>query len=82
MLLSLVKIGNSRGIRIPKTVIDQCHFENDVECEVQSGTLILKPSRVPRQGWNEAFLTMSHSGDDALIDQNRPTEWDRSEWVW
>ncbi|MDO9303363.1 MAG: AbrB/MazE/SpoVT family DNA-binding domain-containing protein [Anaerolineales bacterium] len=78
----IVKIGNSRGVRIPKMLIEQMGFTKDVEIVVQRGQLVLRPVTRPRRGWDEQFLAMAEHGDDKLIDEPVSTQWDRSEWKW
>jgi len=78
----IVKIGNSRGVRIPKMLIEQMGFTKDVEIVVQRGQLILRPVMRPRRGWEEQFIAMAKYGDDKLIDESVSTQWDRSEWKW
>ena len=78
----VIKIGNSRGIRIPKPLIDQARLGNEVEIAVQRGQLVIRPVSRPRSGWDEQFQAMTEHGDDQLIDKPVPTKWDRSEWVW
>jgi len=78
----IVKIGNSRGIRIPKVVIDQLGLEGEVEISVQRNHLIVRPASRPRDHWDEQFRAMAERGDDQLLDTPTPTEWDRDEWQW
>lgn len=78
----VVKIGNSRGIRIPKLFIDQTRLGNEVEIAVQRGTLVIRPISHPRNGWAEQFRTMAEYGDDHLLDKLASTKWDKTEWVW
>ena len=78
----IVKIGNSRGVRIPKMLIEQMGFTKDVEIIIQRGQLILRPVTRPRRGWDEQFIAMAKHGDDKLIDEPVSTQWDRSEWKW
>ncbi|HEY9528822.1 MAG TPA: AbrB/MazE/SpoVT family DNA-binding domain-containing protein [Anaerolineales bacterium] len=78
----IIKIGNSRGIRIPKTLIDQVKLGNEVEIVVQRGHLLIRPVSRPRGGWDEQFRAMAEHGDDQLLDKPVPTKWDRSDWVW
>ena len=78
----IIKIGNSRGIRIPKTLIDQVKLGNEVEIVVQRGHLLIRPVSRPRGGWDEKFRAMAEHGDDQLLDKPVPTKWDRSDWVW
>lgn len=80
----LVKIGNSRGIRIPKPVIEQCGFEDEVEIQVRDHVLVVRSASRVRDGWNEAFAHMAESGDDQLLDRvaEPTTSWDEEEWEW
>ena len=78
----VIKIGNSRGVRIPKLFIDQARLGNEVEIAVQRGHLVIRPVLRPRSGWAEQFRAMAERGDDRLLDKPVPTKWDRSEWAW
>jgi len=84
MKTQLVKIGNSRGIRLPKSIIEQIGLERDVELEVQSDRIIIRKAGHPRAGWAEAFREMAARGDDELIDGDLPplTSFDTEEWEW
>ncbi|MBI5558426.1 MAG: AbrB/MazE/SpoVT family DNA-binding domain-containing protein [Deltaproteobacteria bacterium] len=82
MKASIIKIGNSQGVRIPKPIIDQCGFENEVEFEVRNHDLIIKPLRRPRQDWENAFKVMAANGEDKLLDAETQTRWDKEEWEW
>jgi len=84
MKATLVKIGNSRGIRIPKPVIEQCGFEDEVEIQVRDHVLLVHSVSRVRDGWNEAFARMAESGDDLLLDcvAEPTTSWDEEEWEW
>jgi len=79
----IVKIGNSRGIRIPKVLLDQAKLGDEIEMQVQGDKLILCPLRNPRQGWEEQFVEMARLGDDRLLDADTvPGSWDKDEWEW
>ena len=78
----IVKIGNSRGVRLPKLLIDQMGFKKEVEIVVQRGQLVLRPVTHPRYGWEEQFLAMAKHGNDKMLDEPTSTQWDRSEWKW
>ncbi len=82
MRASIIKIGNSQGVRIPKPIIEQCGFNNEVELEVQNHELIIKSKRHPRQNWASAFSAMAENGDDKLLDSTILTKWDEEEWEW
>ncbi len=84
MKAALIQIGNSRGIRLPKPVIDQCGFEQEVEMVVQHNELVIRSSTQPRAGWAGAFSQMRECADDELIDHvaETRTEWDEENWEW
>ena len=80
----IVRIGNSRGIRLPKAVLEECQFGDAVELSVEAGALVVRPLRLPRDGWDQAFKAMAEIGDDELLDAEAPggTAWDEAEWEW
>jgi antitoxin MazE len=82
MKAEIIRIGNSRGIRIPKILLEQCGLENEVELEVKDKTLIVSSPSKPRQGWNEAFAAGTGQGRDIPLDPHVGTAWDESEWEW
>jgi antitoxin MazE len=83
MRTELVRIGNSRGIRIPKPIIEQCGFGEKVELRVENQRLIVSPQRAPRQGWEEAFRAAGSSAEDGLLLEGvRANEFDRKDWQW
>ena len=80
----LVPIGNSRGVRIPKPLIEQCGLTDEVDLDVQDGTILIRAPRVrPRACWTNAFARMANKGDDQLAESHFPsTQWDKDEWEW
>jgi antitoxin MazE len=68
MKTNVIRIGNARGIRIPKTLLEQCHLRDEVEIEVQDDHLVIRPIVKPRSGWEDAFRRMHELGDNALLD--------------
>jgi len=84
MKVSLVKIGNSQGIRIPKTLIEQCGFGDEIELEVKGDALVLRPANPSRGGWDEAFAELTQSKEESvpLLPDYMREEWDESEWTW
>ncbi len=84
MKTALIRIGNSRGIRIPKVFLEQFQFNNEVELEPRHDHLVIRPATQPRSGWENAFRQMREHGDDALLDEEFPstTQWDTTEWEW
>ena len=79
---SIVRIGNSQGVRIPKTLLAISGIENDVEIVVTKGAIIIRPARKARENWAEQFEAMALSGDDTLLDDLVLTEWDKEDWKW
>lgn len=83
MKIELVRIGNSRGIRIPKPLIEQCGFGDVVQLHVQQGRLVIAPDHHPRQGWKQAFAaTVPSAHDPLLLDSLPPNKFDTEEWTW
>ena len=79
----LVQIGNSRGIRLPKTLIEQLGFGEQVEITIRQNSLVIRPSAPPpRAGWEDQFRVMAEHGDDRLLDAPTGTRWDETEWQW
>ena len=80
MEVSVVKIGNSRGIRLSKTLLDKYNIKDTVDLILEKGHIIIKPVSKPRKGWEKAFKAMSENGDDQLLfndvfDDENPEEW-------
>ena len=67
MQVSLIKIGNSKGIRLSKTLIEKYNLRDTVELILEKGQIIIKPSSKPRKGWEKAFKEMAEKGDDQLL---------------
>ena len=83
MRTELVRIGNSRGVRIPKPLIEQCGLGDTVELRVENDCLVISPERRPRQGWEEAFRSAGLAARDELLLENaEPNDFDRKEWRW
>jgi len=83
MKTTLIPIGNSRGIRIPKPLIEQCGLTGDIEMDVRDRVILIHSPHHPRSGWDKAFKQMARLGDDKLLDgQPAATRWDKEEWEW
>lgn len=81
MKARLVRIGNSRGVRLPKAVIEQAALDDVVELEVENQRVIISASRPPRTGWSEAARNLA-AGSQGLLDPTTPTNFDEDEWRW
>jgi len=86
MKLKIVKIGNSKGIRIPKALLRQTGIDEEVNLEVEDNQIILKAiNSSVRVGWESAFAKMNSNHDDKLIDQSsldNQSSFDNDEWEW
>ena len=82
MKTRLVRIGNSRGVRLPKAIIAQAGLTEEVELGVRDGAVVIARAARPRRGWAEAAGKMHARGDDRLLDQPTPTHFDEREWTW
>ncbi len=83
MTTKLIRIGNSRGVRIPKALIEECGLDDAVELQAREGELVIRPAKRPRAGWADAFRGMAGRKRDKLIGGEWPaTAWDKTEWKW
>lgn len=84
----IIPIGNSRGIRIPKALLEQAQLTEEVELRAERGRLVVKSSyrpkkaRLSRRGWQDAAKRMHQSGDDRMLEAMTPTRFDEQEWKW
>jgi antitoxin MazE len=81
---SIVRIGNSQGIRIPKALLEQCQLQGELELEPHGDHLIVRAVVTPRAGWDAVFQDMAAQGDDSLGDASASSTsaWDEQEWEW
>lgn len=83
MKAELVRIGNSRGIRIPKPLIEQCGFRDAVDLRVANQCLVNSQERRPREGWEEAFRAAGPAkNEELLLETSEASKFDREEWRW
>jgi antitoxin MazE len=82
MKARIVRIGNSRGIRLPKTLLQEAQLEDEVELQAEPGRILISKTAKPRAGWAEAAQRMRALDEDRLIDQPTPTRFDKEEWKW
>lgn len=84
MEIKITNIGNSKGIIIPKAIIEQCSLKDKVNLEVQDNCLVISPQTDnPRQGWEEAIIAAGESDHDELLMGDRlEHSWDEEEWTW
>ena len=82
MKINIISIGNSKGIRIPKSILDQCNFNKEAVLEVEHNKLVIKPARKKvREGWDNAFKLMHERKEDViLLDDSLDIEMKNWEW--
>ena len=67
MDISVISIGNSKGIRLTKTLIEKYNIKDTMELVLEKSYIILKPKASPRKGWEKSFKKMHENGDDKLL---------------
>ncbi|RMB56510.1 AbrB/MazE/SpoVT family DNA-binding domain-containing protein [Dokdonia sinensis] len=67
METAIIKIGNSKGLRLSKTILEKYNIKDKVEMILEKGRIILKPIDNPRQDWEKAFKEMAENKDDQLL---------------
>ncbi len=78
----IIQIGNSRGIRVPKVLLEHAHLPDEVELQAENGRLIVRAARGARAGWADAAKAMHDRGDDQLLDATTASQFDEKEWQW
>ncbi|MGA1045439.1 MAG: AbrB/MazE/SpoVT family DNA-binding domain-containing protein [Phycisphaerales bacterium] len=85
MRAKLVKIGNSRGVRLPKPLIEEAGLDRDgdeVELRVEQGAIVITSVRATRSGWAEAARVAAAAGEPRRVDEPQETRFDREGWRW
>jgi antitoxin MazE len=82
MKARIVRVGNSRGVRLPKPLLEEAGLPDEVEIRAEPGRIVIEAAVRPRAGWAEAAKRMAAAGEDELLDPPAPTAFDEEEWVW
>jgi antitoxin MazE len=82
MKTRLIQIGNSRGIRLPKMLIDELGLDDEVELVVRDEELVIRSADTARTGWAIAAAALAKDAPGGLIDSPTPTRFDDEEWAW
>ena len=80
MELSVINIGNSKGIRLSKTILEKYNIQDKIELILEKGFIILKPKAEPRKNWEKAFKKMHENNDDQLLIDDVFEDEDFEEW--
>jgi antitoxin MazE len=78
----IVQIGNSRGIRLPKVLLEQAQLTDEVELDAEPGRIVIRRGSRPRTGWAGAARKMRERDEDRLLDPPTATWFDEKEWEW
>jgi antitoxin MazE len=78
----IVQIGNSKGIRVPKVLLEHAQLPDEVELQAEHGRLIVRAAQGARAGWAAAAKAMRARGDDRLLDATTSSQFDEKEWRW
>lgn len=86
MRASIVRIGNSQGVRLPRLLLEQAGITSkSVTVTVEDHRIVIAPHQHPRQNWAEALDAVAQGGvdeDDPALDAYPPTQFDQVEWTW
>jgi antitoxin MazE len=82
MKARLVRIGNSRGVRLPKALIEQAGLTDEVDVSLQDGAVVIRSNAHPRAGWATSAAALRAAGEDQLLDEPEATRFDATEWRW
>lgn len=80
MKAQIIQIGNSQGIRIPKTLLEESGITGAVELEKHADGILIRNTKSPRDGWDEAFKTLGEN--DEAVERSPRTEFEQKEWQW
>ncbi|MGB3860756.1 MAG: AbrB/MazE/SpoVT family DNA-binding domain-containing protein [Candidatus Aminicenantaceae bacterium] len=82
--VKIIRIGNSKGIRLSKSLIEQYNMKDEVLLEAKRDSIVIRPVENPRANWEKSFAKMRLRGDDVLLDKGTEleSEWDQEEWQW
>jgi antitoxin MazE len=81
MDVSVIQIGNSKGIRLSKSLLERYNIKDTVEMILEKGHIIIKPKAKPRKGWEAAFKKMHESGDDKALMADVFEDENFEEWI-
>jgi antitoxin MazE len=62
--LKVVAIGNSRGVRLPKAVLDKYAIRDAVVVEEREEGLLLRSKKDKRLSWDETYEEMARERED------------------
>ncbi len=85
MKTEIMQIDKTRGVRIPKTLLQRSGLRGKVVLEIKYQRIIIRTPTKPRAGWERSFRAMTKTGEDKLLDAEASpyqSRWDKSDWSW
>ncbi len=82
MKAQVIQIGNSQGIRIPKTLLEETKIAGEVELEAHSDGILIRNINKPRSDWDARFRAAADADDDQLVDPKQASRFEKQEWQW
>jgi len=82
MKARIIQIGNSHGIRIPKTLLEDSRISGEVELETHPDGILIRNVRKPRADWDTRFKSLAETDEDAPLDAPVATGFENKEWQW
>ena len=67
MKAKIIRIGNSKGLRLRKTLLEKYKIDHTVELIMKENHIEIHPSSDARAGWSEKFMEMNRLSDDELL---------------
>jgi len=80
MKVSIIKIGNSKGLRLSKEILKRYSIKDEVELVFEEGHILLKPLEQPRAGWENAIQRIREDENDPLLIDDVFDDEDFEEW--
>lgn len=81
MEISIIKIGNSKGLRLSKSILERYNIKDKVELILENGQIVIKPINEPRKGWEKEFKKMNERGEDQLLIDDIFDDENFDEWI-
>jgi antitoxin MazE len=81
MNVSIIQIGNSKGIRLGKAILEKYEINDSVELVLEKDHILIKPIHTPRKGWEKSFKKMHEKGDDKILIDDFFEDENLEEWT-
>jgi antitoxin MazE len=82
MKAQIIQIGNSQGIRIPKTMLEETGISGEVELQATSDGILVRNIKKPRSDWDTIFKKQADADDDLPVTSAATADFDRKDWKW